>query len=266
LVFMYPYVASFAQVRPDAQIATIGITEGFNFYKNTTSALKEVGFGAKVQGAPIPVQYQSADVIYKFPLNYNNIDSSDSYWQLAIPSLGFISEKKHRFNWVDGWGSVTTPLGTYNCLRLLSKVYQVDSFHYDSIPLPFPAIPQTYIEYIWLAKSTGFPILKATIRGTSVTVDYMDSIKSFVGINPIKTNSKSLYIYPNPTHSQLHISINTIEKFNLKLYNIVGELLLEKSFSGSKNQTLDVSHLKKGVYFVTVKLTDRTISKRLIIN
>jgi len=43
-------------------------------------------------------------------------------------------------------------------------------------------------------------------------------------------------------------------------------MLFEKIISGLKNQTLDVSQLKKGVYFVSVKLTDRTISKRLIIN
>ena len=267
VVFMYPFIATFAQVRPDAQIATISITDGYNFYKNTTSSLKEVGFGAKVQGAPIPVQYQSADVIYKFPMNYNNLDSSDSYWQLSIPSLGFISEKKHRVNQVDGWGSVTTPYGTFNCLRLKSTVYQVDSFHYDSIPLPFPAIPQTYTEYIWLAKNTGFPVVKATVRGMATTVSYIDSIKSFVGINPPKAE-ESFSFYPNPTNEIINIAINsTSEKsFNLRIFNVVGELVLEESLSGQKNQTLNVAHLKKGVYFVTVKLTDRTISKRLIIN
>jgi len=268
VVFMYPYIASFAQERPDAGIGTISITEGYNFYKNTTSSLKEVGFGAKVQGAPVPVQYQSADVIYKFPLNYNNLDSSDSYWQLSIPSLGFISEKKHRVNYVDGWGNVTTPYGTFNCLRLKSTVYQVDSFHYDSIPVPFPAIPQTYTEYIWLAKNTGFPIVKATVRGMVTSVTYIDSIRSFVGINPPKNSPVDISLYPNPTNNVVHISANSFsaEIVNIKIFNVVGEIILDKKATKSISQTLDVSHLKKGVYFVSVKLTDRTICKRLIIN
>lgn len=269
VVFMYPFVASFAQVRPDVKIATITIDEGYNFYKNTTASLKEVGFGAKIQGMPIPVSYQSADVIYKFPLNYNNVDSSNSYWNISIPSLGYLEEKKHRVNKVDGWGSITTPYGSFNCIRVKSVVKQVDSFHYDSIPLPFPAIPQTYTEYIWLAKNIGFPIVKATTRGLTTTVSYMDSIKSFVGIKPISLHqNEEITLFPNPTtgHINLKLYSEFDGKVDLKIYDVLGNMVMQETISSSHNTIIDVSHLKKGIYFVSVNLTDRTISKRLIIN
>ncbi len=268
LVFMYPLVSTIARERPDAQIGTIAITDGYNFYKNTSSSFKEVGFGATIQGAPVPVQYQNADVIYTFPMNYGNIDSCDAAWHVSIPSLGYISEKKHRVNEVDGWGTVKTPYGTFNCLRLKSTVYQVDSFHYDSIPFSFPAIPSQYTEYIWLAKNTGFPILKATARTMSTSVEYIDSIKTFAGINPVNMSEAGVELFPNPATKVLNIKVSgaTERDAIVRIFSINGRMLSEKIIDSKGKTVLDVSRFEKGVYFVSVILQDRIINKRFIIN
>jgi hypothetical protein len=266
LVFMYPFVATIARERPDANIGTISITEGYNFYKNTSSEFKEVGFGAKIQGAPIPVQYQSPDIIYRFPMNYGNTDSCDAAWHVNVPSLGYISEKKHRVNEVDGWGTVKTPYGTFSCLRIKSVVLQEDSFHYDSIPLPFPSIPSKYTEYIWLAKNTGFPIVKATERMMNTTVEYIDSIKSFAGFGEVPV-AAGLNIFPNPASAKLTISFGANQNSNavVRIYSVGGKEVYRRDVTGKNQTTIDVSGFEKGVYFISVITPGRLYNGKVMV-
>jgi len=57
-------------------------------------------------------------------------------------------------------------------------------------------------------------------------------------------------IYPNPTHSQLNIERNTSEKVNFELVSILGEIVFIGTLL-TNNETLDVSELPTGVYFLT---------------
>ena len=260
-------IASIARERPDMQVAVISLTNGFDFFKKSATDYRQTGFGSEIQGISLPVQFQSPDILYKFPVNFGNSDSCDSKWNVNIPNLGYLGEKKHRVNEVDGWGTVKTPYGTFNCLRIKSTVLQIDSFHYDSIPLPFPAIPQNYIEYYWLAKNIGFPILKATVRLAATTVEYIDSIKVFAGIAEDKASNNDLVIFPNPTTDLLNINFltNISEKFTIRIFSTDGKELLNKSYNSINKIVINTNNLEKGIYFVTATMADKVITKQLII-
>lgn len=265
IVFPYPLVSTIARERPDVNIAVISLQNGYDFFKATNSDFRQVGFGAEIQGLPLPVQFTSADVLYRFPMNYGNIDSCDAAWSVSIPNLGYLGEKKHRINKVDGWGTVKTPYGNFQCLRMMSIVNQTDSFHYDSIPIPFPAIPQKFVEYYWLAKGVGFPIVKVT-QGITTTVEYIDSIMVFPGWNENVNHQNVMRVYPNPAKDFVQIGFNkVVENCEIKLMDTEGRLIKHDFIEQANFYKFDVRNLEKGVYFVSLQTKNWREVKQLII-
>lgn len=64
-------------------------------------------------------------------------------------------------------------------------------------------------------------------------------------------------IYPNPTYSNITVSVPQSQVFKLDIKTVSGKVVLSKN-SLKNNITLDISRLSAGVYFVTVSTTTKT--------
>jgi PKD repeat protein len=105
--------------------------------------------------------YSGADRIYKFPLNYLNQDSTDASFSTSIPGVYYRETSIHRVNTITGWGTLTTPYGTFtNCLKLESAVTQIDTIAVDTLAPPKDTL--YYKEIKWLDPSTNYPLLTVT--------------------------------------------------------------------------------------------------------
>ena len=255
--------ADMASPRSDMAIMGIGITNSYNFYKKSSNSFKKVGNAGEVNGTPLPMVYDSPDVLYNFPLNYGDMDSSDSHFDMAIPSMGYLEEDLHRVNTVDGWGTLKTPHGVYQCLRIKSHVIQSDSAFMTSSGMGM-RIPQEYTEYIWLAKSMSFPVAVATKSLLSTSIKYMDSYIPFAGINDSKGIKVEMTIQPNPASDNVFITLKaTTDRSNLVISDITGKEVLRKSFTNNTN--VDISGFAKGVYIINILNNKNTYSEKLIV-
>ena len=138
-------------------------TNAYDFYKETNASLGQTGQGLTVNGLTIPAFYTSNDILYKFPLNYGNVDSSNSGFNLPLPSIGAYGKKQFRKNTVDGWGTLLTPYGTFNALRLVSRIEASDSIYLDTIGFGFTLPRQVRYEYKWLAQGKKIPLLQIDV-------------------------------------------------------------------------------------------------------
>ena len=71
-------------------------------------------------------------------------------------------------------------------------------------------------------------------------------------------------IYPNPTKGEVNINNIALEK--ITIYNSIGQLV--KSFSlnsGDTNNTVDLSGLPKGIYFLYLINQDAASAKKIIV-
>ena len=256
--------ANLARLGEDINLLGLSITNPYTFYKKDNSKLKVVGMGGEVSGMNVPIVYSSSDVIYKFPMNFGNIDSSDSHFSIGFPNIGYLEEDLHRVNEVDGWGSVITPYGTYQCLRIKSIIKKSDSVYIDSLNMG-ARIPNPSIEYIWLAKGMNFPIVKVTIGITGVQFKYIDNYINFTSVENAKQNSLSFTVSPNPCVDNLHINISKEDKpYKLRIYDYTGKMQYNNTIKGSK--TIDVKSWASGIYFIEIKTTDNlTIRKKFIV-
>ena len=72
-----------------------------------------------------------------------------------------------------------------------------------------------------------------------------------VGISEINTTTVKLY--PNPTTGQLTMDNGELAIENVEVYDVYGKLILRHCERGEAIQTIDISHLSNGVYFVKIK-------------
>ena len=140
-------------------LGTIQLTNGYDFLTKNSSVYKAVGRGLTFQNLPVPSFYSDDDEIYQFPLQYGDNDSST--FRVAFDLGGTIGlvQKGSRRNKVTGWGSITTPFGTFNALKVETTVWQTDSISLNGFGLP--PIPSTRVWYSWWSTAEEMPIMEA---------------------------------------------------------------------------------------------------------
>jgi gliding motility-associated-like protein len=156
-------------------------TNAYNFYSNSSASYSIIGAGLTEGTTAIPEFYSAADRVYAFPMNYLNKDSSNSAFSLNLPNQGYYGKRQKRVNHVDGWGTLITPYGTFNALRVKSTLTITDTIYLDTIHAGF-AIPRAIAyEYKWFSAGSKIPMLEvdATAAGgnnvTIVRANWRDS-------------------------------------------------------------------------------------------
>ncbi|HRY32735.1 MAG TPA: hypothetical protein P5531_07180 [Bacteroidales bacterium] len=161
---------------PDS-LGSITLQDVYMFFRETNTYFGFTGLGATVSGITLPIKYNSPDMLYRFPLTPGTADSSDAAFSLSIPGIGYLSTARHRVNHVDGWGSITTPFGTFPCIRVKSVVTESDSIYLDSLNAGYP-LNRVFTEYKWLTDNLGLPVVEITEEGQLITVLYLDSART----------------------------------------------------------------------------------------
>ncbi|MBA2611720.1 MAG: T9SS type A sorting domain-containing protein [Bacteroidetes bacterium] len=94
------------------------------------------------------------------------------------------------------------------------------------------------------------------------------SLFSPVGIkeNTKNNNINSTVVYPNPTNSELNIKSDKIsnEKLQIEIKDLLGRSILIKETENLNNFILNVNELKTGVYFLTIKASNKTSVTKFI--
>jgi hypothetical protein len=89
-----------------------------------------------------------------------------------------------------------------------------------------------------------------------------------VGIEDVLLNN-SLNIYPNPASQTISIEFILQDDYSgsIEVYNTVGQSVLTerlyKMNSGNNKYSLDIASLQRGLYFVSIKIGDNTITKKI---
>lgn len=283
VAFPFSFTATVGVFNPSPDsIPGIGAipTDFYDYFKNGSSGYRQVGssFTFSLQ-FPIPIIYSSSDYLYRFPLQAGNMDSSDASYGFQVPSLAYIGQERHRVNTCDGWGTLITPFGSFQTLRVKSVVDQVDTISFDStggITIPRPQL----IEYKWLGQNSLVPLLQIDAQmlfnNEVITgVTYQDSIRDSVFQVSVPEQLSSFYVnvYPNPVTDRalVHYELKTAATVDMEVYNIHGQRVLQpvnnvRKTAGIQAESLDLSALPSGVYLLRVKAGQQVVTHRLVRN
>lgn len=274
--FLYPnHKATVARKLASLEfIPGFAVTEPYTFYKNSDADYREVGFGATLNGIPIPVPYEEIDVMYRFPINYGDVDSSQASYEIDIPNLGYYGSSKNRKNIVDGWGTLITPYGSFQTLRIKTTINQFDSLYVDSLNIGFP-LNREIIEYKWLGKGFGHPLFQVNEEGFIVTATYIDSLRSPLSMDEdYITQELSMKIFPNPCSEYVSVSYELIEEseVQLSLFSLYGKKIkevvnkLQDRGIYSKMIYLKEEGITPGIYILRLTVNGMPSVRRIIVS
>ena len=239
------------------------------FSKNSSSKLEIVGIGVEVNGIEVPVKSDTIDVVYEFPMTYNDGWYSRSYFYMDMNPIydAQFKRQQQRDVIVDGWGQITTPFGTFDAVRVKTTLTYQDSIYADPFGLggswfALPT-PET-IEYNWWANNNKVPVLKITTQlGIATTVEYRDHLVTDNASIP-EEESNQVKLFPNPTSVELTIDVPKSTSNEIEILDINGKLIYSTTLTGTK--TLNISNWSKGLYFVKVKRNTTISTQTFIIN
>ena len=87
-----------------------------------------------------------------------------------------------------------------------------------------------------------------------------DWVPTFTGVQTNEAKNE-INVYPNPTNGIVNIDIKNSLKGTIKVENITGEIVFEENVdvTGSKVETIDLSKLANGNYFIKVQSSDSKV-------
>ncbi len=179
---------------------------------------------------------------------------------------------------MDGWGSLTTPYGTFDVIRVRSEITAHDSIYADTLGIGFSFDPPLAIEYKWLGAGQRIPLLQinTTIPAfgteTITSITYRDSVRT-TGIDQPSTVTGSFGIYPNPSSGALLMDIISTKTTpgEVRLISVTGKLVAAiwkgTLYEGSNKIAVNTAlyGVAAGNYIAELKAGESVVKQRLVI-
>lgn len=226
------------------------------FDKKTATALTSVGLGLSIQGNEIPFRSDTIETIFNFPVAFGDAGNSNGYTNIDLTQFTDVQWKQYRTRntVVDGHGTIITPFGTFNALRVKHDITELDSI-YLNVGFPFwLPIPQTFVEYEWWTNGQKAPVLKVvtnSIFGNEVirSVEYRD-VNRYLDAG-VSEATVAMNVYPNPASDELTVqAAANIE--SLRIFDQNGRLVLEEYHLQSQTALMNIAALQTGSYVLVM--------------
>jgi len=244
------YISDYFISAPGIDFDMISIEDISNFYKVSPQSYEQTGFGAVLNGFPTPIFYDPIDVIYELPMNYGDMSANPAYFEADIPTLGFWSRNIFRTNEVIGWGTLVLPDDSYEVLKVKTTINNTDSIYVDALNFGTSLDQPQTVEYKWLSAEENAELLTITeILGQVVSVRFRSDSTLLTSSHQIEPTAFKLF--PNPSNGLVQIqseeSIQSVE-----CLDAMGRLV-DFHFDFN-NQTIDLSQLPKGIYYIKLNM------------
>lgn len=256
-----PYGSSF----PSATMATSDGSGMYGYYTTSSSALNLAG----VANSQTTLPYSNSELISQYPFAYSNTVTDAFYSSYTSNSIPAIRSGNVTIT-ADGAGTLILPSGSYPVLRV--KVVQLFQ---DSI-IGFYNAYYNFVSYYWYSASQKFPLLTYNVLTTTVfstpntaRAVYVNSAVAGVGENFSPVSGVNLFPNPSSTQSQLDFTLAQPENVSIVVRDMTGRNVMEiqkgELDAGIYSETLDLSTLPKGIYFVSILAGDKISNSKLAV-
>jgi hypothetical protein len=256
---------------PNANLALTSDNVNYIFIDNSSAGFSYQGAIGTTSGVSGNVNFSPVEPVYQFPVAYGDNFSGNWGFRKAVTGAsvgesGFdsiiLTYTDTLFDTIDGWGTVTTPIGSYNGLRDARRDFTHTTLVAMKINPPESILVEnnfdTTLEFTYLATETKGPLVSFDYDTAGHVVNAKYSlIPASTGIAPVTLSGIS--IYPNPANQSVIIDMRnnhdliTADYNAVGIYNLMGEKVRTIPQSGfSRVATITVGDLPAGMYFAAI--------------
>ena len=184
---------------------------------------------------------------FDIPFDVKNNGTITQVWRIARYQVSVPT------GWTDGlcWGSATDPFGgiCFSSSQMTTNPWTTPG----SSTVLFDIEPNDYgkmkVSVDPADDANGSAHYRYYITGANgAYLDSVDLIVDYIAsVKPLK-EAIGVSIVPNPASDYINIAINGVESINMKITDVLGNVILKEFITTSKK--LDVTEFKSGVYFI----------------
>ena len=224
------------------------------FTKYPGGEVQKVGWGMNIGGVELPAKATEIDTEYDLPLDFGNTWTSTYFVDIDLnPAYNAIFRRhQDRSAEVDGWGTLITPFGTFDVIRIKADLSYDDSLYIGDFDI-WTALPTPdRHEYTWWTNGQKVPMMKIITSGSgpeaATQVEFKDKNRGFIGLG--ENEVSEFKVFPVPSMGLVNFTCNT-QMEGIEIYNAVGEKIFVDS-PAAANFELNISEWNSGIYFAKI--------------
>jgi len=166
------------------------------------------------------------------------------------------------------------PLGNDTLYLVGTSVGLFATAHLDGIntiweQIGSQTIGSVVVEFLTYRQNDG--LLVVGTHGNGIYQTNISSVGDVLAIDEKQSRLAKINIYPNPTSNKVNLEFTSDKTTNANwtLYNELGKSILKgkkKLYNGENSIGIDLKNLKRGVYFVSLEVDGKIITKQIIKN
>lgn len=233
----------------------------------TSTSLEITGQAADPFGNGVfPLQFTNPETQMVFPASYGVMFSdtaggTNQFYLGYDPGIGFVIDTVRIHTTIikdsefDAWGSVTSPLGTFNTLRqntFRQQIDTIDIYAFGSWANSFYSQESLSRTYSYWANGYGLPVVELTDEGDQGQISsatWLPAAPMVTGV-PVNESNNTTIAYPNPATDVLTIETSAGEG-SIELVDLTGRVV-KTAVINSNLTRIDVSDLSNGMYVYRV--------------
>ncbi len=253
--------------------------DNYTFVTNSAISLTADGFSGDPLGDGTFTLVAPLDpvlMLHAFPRQHTSAFSGDFGFDVTVDGSDFgvyqarIREVATVYDTTDAFGSITTPVGTYDCIRSRNVTIRTDSIFaqlLEILPMAFLfANVDTTVTYAWHAMETKLPVAEMILDSLGGTVSFTwSSIEpNSTAISSAGPRADELSLFPQPAADRVRISVEGSAFATVTVNDLNGRPVLQH-VRVMASDWLDISGLPAAVYVVHATGTNgRQFSQRLM--
>lgn len=260
-----PYASTFQ----GATYAMTNDNSSYLYFTHTGGSMTTEGAAGDLLGTGeiIEAPFSDALTLHVFPRTYGSHFDDTYAFQAEADGAPWgverirLTHSGHVYDTTDAHGTLITPTGSYDALRVKSTDYTTDIIEVQLFPFPaifteFATVQDTSVSYTWHAKEEMLAIAEFTYDSVGNPARFVYSTVppvTTVGIN--ESSSRQFSVYPQPASDQLcfkGIDSNSAAR-NIEVFSSTGSLVKKETLSSN---CVEVSDLKSGIYILRIIRSD----------
>ena len=251
----------------------IGEVELYEYFEVTPNTFSSLGGGVYSSQLDTSLLFQGVEDIAPLPLTYNTtwtateIDTSISFLGFSLITLDTT------INTVDGWGTLTIPSGSFECLRVRAETQCREITQQGGMVINEQT--SSSIQYSWVSKD-HLALAHVESQENETNLNFTNASvferleQSTTPALIITEPNLQLDHFPNPTRSTTTFSfyLSERDRITLLIYDAQGRevaVVANDIFNAGSHSLSWQNQMNPGVYVYKLKTGNQIQSKKLII-